>query len=130
MPRKYRNAEERVIIYKDIEKGLNDLQVYENPKVKPLIDHMELFVNEPTSLRQFDGVIEIPELGIKIEYILPGRRIIRHGVKVSRIEGGRLGGNTVAARATAAVTGNTVETHAAAAGPDGIKKIDRSSMPL
>jgi hypothetical protein len=83
--RKHRNAEERDIICNEIMKGLTDLKIQEHPRVKPFLDHVQLF-RSSTSAQQFDGVIEMPDLGVKIEYILPGRRIHRHGVKVSKIE--------------------------------------------
>lgn len=83
--RKHRNAEEREIICNDIIKGLIDLKIQEHPGVKPFLDHVQLF-RSATSAQQFDGVVEMPDLGVKIEYILPGRRIHKHGVRVSKIE--------------------------------------------
>jgi hypothetical protein len=81
MARKFRNEEERQTIYDELYQGLESLGIdpSSNIAIKPLIDAIEQFVKDKGG-RQFDGTVEVN--GLKIEYVLPGRRILRHRVKV------------------------------------------------
>ena len=83
MARKFRNEEERQTIYDELYQGLESLGIdpSSNIAIKPLIDAIEQFVKDKGG-RQFDGTVEVN--GLKIEYVLPGRRILRHRVKVFR----------------------------------------------
>jgi hypothetical protein len=87
MQRKYRNLEERMAICQDVIRGLEQLQILSHPLIKPLADDLERFVAATAPAhREFKGVVEIAPMGIKIEYRLPGRRIVPQAVRVSRFD--------------------------------------------
>lgn len=84
--RKFRNAEERKRIVDEAHAAMQGSGLFqqENKDVKKFISILDEFQNS-TNGRQFDGTIEMKELGVLITYCLPGRRILPHFARLSRI---------------------------------------------
>jgi hypothetical protein len=84
--RKFRNAEERKRIVEEAKEAMQNSGMFsrELPDVKKFVSVLEEF-EKSTNGRQFDGTIELKELGVVISYCLPGRRILPHYARLSRI---------------------------------------------
>jgi hypothetical protein len=61
------------------------LQIFDHASIKPLLAALDMFVTS-CNARQFDGTIFFQDAGFKIEYMLPGRRILQHYVRTTRLE--------------------------------------------
>lgn len=84
--RRIRNKEEREEIRNSTLDGFVRMQIEDHVNIIKLIAILDEFVACDGSARQFDGNFEIPERSIIIEYMLPGKRIIPHYVRVSTIK--------------------------------------------
>ena len=85
LQRKFKSQIERASIKADVYEGLVKMQILDHPAVKPLLDALELFATL-SNARQFDGTIFFNKEGFKIEYMLPGRRVLRHFVRTMRLD--------------------------------------------
>ena len=80
--RKYRDSKERGKIAADVYRAWADLRIPETSTARAaLIDDLNKFITH-TDGYVFAGFIAVPELGRQLEYVLPGRRIMRHFVRL------------------------------------------------
>jgi hypothetical protein len=99
--RKHRDRREREAIREELLDGLVRSKLVARPGAlldtrevgEPVaaflavLDRYVAFADEPgAGGRQLDGKIAVPELGVQIEYVLPGRRVLRHMARVSRMD--------------------------------------------
>lgn len=83
-PRKYRNQEERERIKEETLTKLGSMPVSDEDE-KAVREVMESYCSLSCG-KTLMGEIELPSLEAKIEYNLPGRRILAHYVKMSRLD--------------------------------------------
>lgn len=83
--RKFRNVDERRQIVDETLLAMHQVGLTE--AACPNVGKLNLILAEFTANvgngRSFDGVIELPEIGKVIQYALPGRRIVKHFIRVS-----------------------------------------------
>lgn len=95
--RKHRDRHEREAIREELLDGLVQATLMTRPGTgevcAPVAEFLEVldryvaFADDPgAGGRQLDGKIAVPELGVQIEYVLPGRRVLRHMARVSRLD--------------------------------------------
>jgi hypothetical protein len=84
--RKYRNAEERVAICNEIKANMDkaNLRPTMFPSLQPFFTTMETFANA-TDGRTFQGVEKLSDLNLQIEYHLPGRRLLPHYARITKL---------------------------------------------
>ncbi len=83
--RRFRSREEREAIRDEAHESLASSGLSRSAPVHGIADVyavLDAFVQAAGTGRQFDGVVEMPELGARIEYVLPGRRVLRHAVRL------------------------------------------------
>ena len=79
-PRKFRNAEERAHICAEVEEKLQQLPLSDEEK-KNIEAVLMAFVSQ-TQGGVLEGVIELNSIQSRLEYILPGRRIMHHMMRI------------------------------------------------
>ena len=84
--RKFRNRQERQAIREEVVDGLDRIGVIFSQDLKPFVSKLNEFV-ESTNGYTFEGRVELKDVGIAIDYMLPGRRIVKQVVKASKIGG-------------------------------------------
>ena len=84
--RRMRNRDEREVIRQTVLESLTLARIDDKPGAEKLIGILADFVACADTARQFDGCIEVPEVGAKIEYMLPGRRLLRHYVRLAKMD--------------------------------------------
>ena len=84
--RKFRNYDERKIIYDQILENMDkgNLRPAMFPCLQPFFNMLQIFLNS-TDGRTFQGVEKLEDLNLQIEYHLPGRRILPHYARITKM---------------------------------------------
>ena len=79
-PRKHRNMEERTAICEEVYSKLQQL-LLTGDEQKEIEDVLKTFLAQ-TGGQTLQGVIDLKSIGCQIEYVLPGRRVLPHFMRI------------------------------------------------
>lgn len=83
--RRFRSREERDAIRDETHEALANVGLHRTSHmigISTIYQLLDEFVVAEGSGRQIDGSINLPDIGARIEYMLPGKRIVRHFVRL------------------------------------------------
>ena len=80
--RRFRNRAEREAIRTEVALRAMETGVGQADGFGALAAALDAFVEDDGGSRTFEGTVALPSVNARIEYSLPGRRVLRHVVRV------------------------------------------------